>query len=146
MQDELDLLPSAPEGVDAKSETSLKKHAASEPDVSIDELKNLISEKLFFELAETNAEKDVKAVASECLLRAKTTAQSVFKAAGILFTLWSKTQRLAVLYFAVYHLYLYNGDSEGAAKWLSMANDLIAARYDAKRKAELKAVAASIAK
>lgn len=128
MQDYLDLLPSTPAEFDASNIDSIKKTTPA-PAIEVDEIKEHISGKLFYELASNNDKLSESEIVLECIKRAETLAVSLLNLVGVLFTLYSKTQRLVVCYLTIYELYLYNGDIEGANKWLDRANILISNRY-----------------
>lgn len=135
MQDELDLLPSAPSELNANDEGSIKK-APPAPPLEVEEIQSLISQKLYYELASTNDLLSESEVVSTCIARAENLARNLLHLVKKPFTLYSKTQRLITTHLTVYELYLYNGDIEGAEKWLEKANAIIGVRYGSIEKAK----------
>lgn len=134
MQDYLDLIPETPEDFDANNAEHVK--AIPAPDLTVDEIQNLISKKLYFELTGNNDETAENKITAECIGRAKTLTANLLHLVGVLFTLYSKTQRLIVSHLTIYELYLYNGDTTGAEKWLEKARDIISTRYKDIQKAK----------
>ncbi|MEL5720884.1 MAG: hypothetical protein P1P59_07125, partial [Treponemataceae bacterium] len=90
MQDYLDLLPSTPAEFDASNIDSIKKTTPA-PAIEVDEIKEHISGKLYYELASNNDKLSEAEITGECIKRAETLAVSLLNLVGVLFTLYSKT-------------------------------------------------------
>ncbi|MEL3908063.1 MAG: hypothetical protein P1P64_03480 [Treponemataceae bacterium] len=106
----------------------LSKPLASPDPISIDEIKDYISPKLYGELSwdENRTADDVTA---DCIVRATDFASGLLYLVKEELNLYSKTQREVIKALTVYELYLYNGDKEAGKGWLEKAERLINDRY-----------------
>ncbi len=130
--DVFDSLPTAPNsGALNNSSTPTASGAGGEssnPLVSIADIKDFISPKLYEELswAETRSGDDVT---QDCIDRAVVLTETLLHLVDQELNLYSKTQQEIVKTLTVYELYIYNGDKAKARIYMDRAERLISNRY-----------------
>lgn len=128
MHDPIQNLPATPYGVPPAAQGA--GHAGASPSVSIQDIKDFISPKLYGELA-WDENRTADEVTADCIERGQTVAKALIEAAGQEFTLYSATQTLVVKMLTLAELYRYNGDKRGYERNFTEATTLVNKSYKA---------------
>lgn len=99
-----------------------------QPSVSVIDIQNFISPKLYAELS-WDEKRSADDVTQDCIDKALTVAEVLLEMVDQKLNLYSRTQQEIVKLLTVSKLYEYNGDKVGTKEFLQRAEKLISDRY-----------------
>ena len=99
-----------------------------QPPVSVIDIQNFISPKLYAELS-WDEKRSADDVTQDCIDKALTVAEVLLEMVDQKLNLYSRTQQEIVKLLTVSKLYEYNGDKVGTKEFLQRAEKLISDRY-----------------
>ncbi|WP_449189411.1 hypothetical protein [Treponema lecithinolyticum] len=99
-----------------------------QPPVSVIDIRNFISPKLYTELS-WDEKRSADDVTQDCIDKALTVAEVLLEMVDQKLNLYSRTQQEIVKLLTVSKLYEYNGDKVGTKEFLQRAEKMISDRY-----------------